>query len=102
MLKALLPQGPADLTQQQLDNGEGKGWMVDSLSNVTPDGYDEVFEELNIPKGSANRQRDVTQMYPFRNCRHRHNVRSRLPLTCFFISFSFFSLQGLSSVRLSS
>ena len=62
------------MTDEQIDNGEGKGWSISGSDHVTPGDYDEVFKDLHIPPGEANQERYLEQNNAFRNCRHEHNV----------------------------
>ncbi len=79
VLRFILPQGPEHLTQEQIDAGKGYGWQIDVGGNQTPDGYEEIFDELDVPGGDANEYYAANQDVPFMNCRYQHIVSSISP-----------------------
>ncbi len=65
--------GPKDLTPAEIQAGHGKGWQIYSGPNETPDEFDDIFDDLNIPNGPANQVRSVINNVRFWNCRHQDN-----------------------------
>ena len=54
--------------------------MITNGEDITPPGYETVFEDLHIPADEANIERDADQNVPFVNCKRDHNV-SLFPMT---------------------